>query len=182
MRVPKILSLLYVLFSLVMLGCRAEPGQGCTSPRRWSDSVGEFDERARIQIQWARIQGGYDSLASTMDGKLIVDRAAGSLARNEARYRDSIVSEDGLGMSADGCVDWRTSWAEGAFDRQAMATVLVKRLSLDTGLGAVEFRLDTDKDPIELEVEASPSVASSEHGLRTVTFRIDSVGIRLVQP
>lgn len=113
---------------------------------------------------------------------MLVDRAAGSLARNEARYLDSIVVTRGTGTSVDGCVDWSTSWVDEGFDRQAMATVLLRRLLPDTGFGAVEFRLDPSREPMELTVEASPSVPDPDHGLRTVTFQIDSTGIRVVQP
>lgn len=144
--------------------------------------MGEQDERARIQVQWSRIQGGYDSLASSVVGKRLVDRAAGSLERNEARYLDSVVADHGTGRSTDGCVDWERSWASEGFDRQAMATVLLRRLSPDTSLGAVEFRLDTTGKPLELEVVASPRTPSRDQELRTVVFRIDSTGIRSATP
>lgn len=182
MRVPRILLLPIALALLPLVGCRTDPSPECSTPRIWKDSVGEHDERARIQVQWSRIQGGYDSLSSTLEGKMLVDRAAGSLARNEARYLDSVVAKEGTAMSLDGCVDWGASWVNEGFDRQAMATVLLRRLALDTGLGAVEFRLDTTSKPFELSIEASPSDPSSLRQLQTVRFLIDSSRIRQVQP
>lgn len=168
--------------SMLLAGCGSDSLQECSSPRVWSDSLGEGDERARIQVQWARFQGSIDSVAATVDGKSTLDRAAGSLERNEARYLDSIEVVEGQARSADGCVDWSASWAQGSFDRQAMATVLLRRLLPDTGFGAVEFRLDTTRAPMELEVDASPSVPSLQQGLRTVRFEIDSLGMRILEP
>lgn len=160
-----------------LAGCRTDSPEECTSSRVWIDSLGEGDERARIQVQWIRIQGGGDSLASTVEGKRILDRAAGSLVRNEIRYSDSIVGGKGGGRSLDGCVDWQASWALGSFDRQAMATVLVRRLTPDSGFGAVEFRLDTTGQAMVLSVDASPGESSSDRNLRTHAFGIDSMRI-----
>lgn len=176
-------SLAGLLSSLALLaGCGSDAAKECATPRIWTDSLGEGDERARIQVQWARIRGGIDSLASDAEGKRILDRAAGSLERNESRYRDSLVGKDGVGRSADGCVDWQASWGLGAFDRQAMATVLVRRLTPDTGFGAVEVRPDTGSRPLSLVVEASPGVSSPGRTLGTFTFRFDSTRIHWVRP
>ena len=182
MRVSWVLSGFLVLASSLLTGCGSEGTAPCASRRVWLDSLGERDERSRIQIQWARFQGKVDSLASTLQGKALMDRAAGSLERNEARYLDSIRIVEGQASTADGCVDWSASWSLGSFDRQAMATVLLRRLLPDTALGAVEFRLDTSKTPMELEVDASPSVPSLGQGLRTVRFGIDSLGMRALEP
>lgn len=182
MRSTWLLSGSLFLASSFLVGCGSEDSPRCASRRVWVDSLGEQDERSRIQVQWARFQGKDDSLASTLDGKDLIDRAAGSLERNEARYQDSIDVVAGQARSKDGCVDWHASWSNGGFDRQAMATVLLRRLLPDTGLGAVEFRLDTTRSPTELEVDASPSMPSLEQGLRTVRFVIDSLGIRTLEP
>lgn len=160
-----------------LAGCRTDPLEECTTRRVWIDSLGESDERARIQVQWVRIQGGGDSLASTVEGKALLDRAAGSLVRNETRYSDSVVGGESGGRSHDGCVDWKASWATGSFDRQAMATVLLRRLTPDSGFGAVEFRLDTTGGAMVLSVDASPGESSSDRNLRTHAFGIDSMRI-----
>lgn len=182
MRLSRILLLCIPLAQFSLTACRTEPARKCATSRLLRDSAGEHDERARIKVQWARIQGGYDSLSSSVEGKRVLDRAAGSLERNEARYLDSVVVEDGRAVSLDGCVDWPQSWSDEGFDRQAMATVLLRRLLPDTGFGAIEYRLDTTLQPMELEVQASPSAAAPEQGLLRVVFQIDSTGIRIRTP
>lgn len=182
MRAPWLCSGFLFLASFLLSGCGSEDSPSCASRRVWVDTLGEQDERSRIEVQWARLQGKDASLASTLEGKALIDRGAGSLERNEARYLDSIVVVAGRASTSGGCVDWSTSWTSGAFDRQAMATVLLRRLLPDTGLGAVEFRLDTTRTPLELEVTASPSVPSLHQGLRTVRFGIDSLGMRMLTP
>jgi hypothetical protein len=182
MRSTWLSSVFLFLASSLLIGCGSGDSRPCASRRVWVDSLGEQDERSRIQVQWARFQGKVDSLASSLEGKTLMDRAAGSLERNEVRYLDSIDVVGGQARSMDGCVDWSASWALGSFDRQAMATVLLRRMLPDTGFGAVEFRLDTTKSPMELEVDASPSVPSVQEGLRTVRFGIDSLGMRTLEP
>jgi len=170
----RILSLSVLLPLFAFTGCREE-SSSCSQPRAFHDTLGARLEKERIELQWARVKGTFDSMVSTREGKDEADRAARSHDQAAARYKDSLVRVSESVRFRDGCVDWNATWAQGDFDRQAMASALLARLLTDSGYSALEFTADTTVSPRFVDIEALPASPGPQRLQKTVRVRLDSL-------
>jgi len=167
--------------SLGLSACRetSDP-PACDHARTFRDSLGARLEKERIELQWARVQGRFDSVVATRSGKATQDRAARSLEESARRYGDSLVSDGGTLRAKDGCVDWNATWAEGDFDRLGMAQAYLGRLAPESGYAALEIASDTASRPSVLSIDALPSGAGVQGSPKIFRIRLDSLRVDLL--
>jgi len=170
----RLLPSVFLMFGLV--ACRESgPSRDCAAARVWSDSVGTAAERERIELQWARVEGRWDSLMATREGKAKQDRAAGSLNGIARRYHDSLASS-GEGVEfRSGCVDWSATWAASDFDRLALATAMARVALADSGWTAIALEADTTARPTWVRVDLLKGAEAGQTAPRTLRLRLDSL-------
>lgn len=163
------------LFAL-LAGCRADRASSCaTGSRLFRDSVGAAREKERVEVQWVMFRGALDSMLATRSGASSWERAPRSLEEDLAQYADSLRMEGKDLLLGDGCVDWSGTWAEGDFDRFALATAMVRKLFGDTTLSIQQLLPDTASAPRFLDLEMAGG--GSEPPI--VRIELDSVVARV---
>jgi hypothetical protein len=172
-----------ISLGLVVLGlvaCRESAKTAtCGQSRLWKDSLGTTAERERIELQWARVAGTWDSLMSSHDGKAKQERAGASLEANVRRYLDSLQADEGLLEFRSGCVDWSATWGAGDFDRMAMATAMARIAAPDSQTVGIGLETDTASAPRWIQVELLVPASGEAGRVRLVRFRLDSLTARL---
>lgn len=137
-----------------------------------TDSVGALAEKSRVEFQWLAIRVGMDSALRTADGIAAHRAMAGSLDSSIARYGDSMRLEGTGIVSVSGCLDWKATWENGAVDRAAFLTVLLRRLVRDS-VGVVEWTV-VDAPSSETRLSAIYTLPGSDGGsIDSATLRIE---------
>lgn len=162
------------LFAL-LAGCRADRASDCTDSRVFRDSAGAAREKERVEVQWVMFRGALDSMLATRAGAASWERAPRSLEEDIARYADSLHMDGKDLLLGDGCVDWSGTWAEGGFDRFALATAMGRMLFGDTTLSIVQFLPDTASVPRFLDLE----MAGGGSEQQIVRVELDSMVARV---
>lgn len=173
-RSVRILSV--VLCVAVLFSCRRDGGKSCSEFHAFRDSVGDVLERERIEVQWAQVKGRLDSLLATRPGALAWERAPRSLEDDAFRYGDTLESDGEALRFRNGCTDWNATWADGRFDRLALATAMVRPLLADTTASALKVEADTATVPGFLDVY----VLLSTQAQKSVRIELDTVEARLI--
>jgi hypothetical protein len=164
------------VFLVGLVACRETTQTArCDQVRIWSDTLGTKAERERIELQWARVGGSWDSLMASREGKAKQERAAGSLDANALRYMDSLEGEDGSAGFRSGCVDWNATWATSDFDRMALATAMARVATADTGAMGIGLDMDTASRPRWVQVDLLNGGGGDGGRTRSVRFRLDSL-------
>lgn len=162
------------LFAL-LAGCRADRASDCSVSRVFRDSSGAVLEKERVEVQWIMFRGALDSMLSTRAGAAAWERVPRSLEEDLARYADSLRVDGEELLLGDGCVDWNRTWAEGHFDRFALATAMARKLFRDTTLSIQELLPDTA--PVPRFIDLGLSVGDPDKG--SVRFELDSLVARV---
>lgn len=176
-------TLRIALFGLAASGlvaCRESTRtSACEQGRLWRDTLGTRAERERIELQWARVAGRWDSLMASQEGKRKQERATGTLEANAKRYMDSLVVEEGSVGFRSGCVDWSASWATGDFDRMALATAMARVALADTDAVGIGLETDTAGAPRWIRLDLLAPGSGGAGAIRSVRLRLDSLAARL---
>lgn len=177
MTVPRFSRFLSVVVLLFLLAsCRlAHESASCSELRAFGDSTGEALERQRNEVLWAQVKGRLDSLLATRSGAAAWDRAPRSQEEDAKRYADSLEAKDGAVRFRSGCVNWNRSWAEGGFDRMALATAMVRALLSDTVVSAMGVEPDSAAIPAFLDVD----VLHADQSQKTMRLVLDSAAARV---
>lgn len=165
---------------MVLAGCRETETRSCAQARVLHDPPGARLERERIELQWARVEGRFDSVVATRSGKAAQDRAAGSVSEASHRYEDSLLPDRGGLRSLDGCVDWSATWAAGDFDRLGLANAFLARLAPSRGYSAIEVGADTTSLPAVLRIDALPAGSGFQGSPKVFRVRLDSFQVVLL--
>ncbi len=173
-RIVRILSVF--LCVAILSSCRRDGGKSCSELHVFRDSVGDVQERERIEVQWAQVKGQLDSLLSTRTGAQAWERAPRSLEDDASRYGDSLELDGEVLRFRNGCTNWNATWAAGEFDRLALATAMVRPLLADSTASALEAEADTATVPGFLDVD----VLLANQAQQSVRIALDTVEARLV--
>jgi hypothetical protein len=158
----KTATILCCLPSLLLISCGRERKTSCPVPVPLVDSAGAASEKARVELQWSAVRDAGNGQVPD-ENRLSRRRLAEiDMERSVLRYRDSMRIRAGTLASPGGCVDWRASVADGALDRQALATALVRTL-VDSAATVMEWSL-LDSASDSARMRAVYSVAGKDGG------------------